>query len=277
LHKTAKIFLILFAFVFSNIQAQSGVLQKGENLTYVVRYGFIKLGEVTFHLTDSFTEDSSKIYTANATMKSYEGIPFVGINYTFETMMKQIRGQVVSIEFHSSDFKEEHGEKYKVNSDYYFLYDSNFIKVNKYRTNPSGVYQYDMTDKKFPIGKGEYYQDGLSMFYNARLASLKKSSESRKNTLVFVNEKESSLKYSFNFTRDAVSGDLVDYDMASIKIAGVADFVGVLGVTGEFEAWLSDDDARVPLKAKFNIMIGSVTLELSSYTRSGWTPPRYSN
>ncbi|HPS65076.1 MAG TPA: DUF3108 domain-containing protein [Ignavibacteria bacterium] len=276
MHKTAKIFLILFAFVFSNIQAQSRVLQKGEDLIYVVRYGFIKLGEVTFHLTDSFTEDSSKIYTANATMKSYEGIPFVGINYTFETMMKQIKGQVVSIEFHSSDFKEQHGEKYKVNTDCYFLYDSNFIKVNKYRTNSSGVYQYDMTDKKFPITQGEYYQDGLSMFYNARLASLKKSSESRRNTLVFVNEKESSLKYSFNFARDAVSGDLVDYDMAAIKIAGVADFVGVLGLTGEFEAWLSDDEARVPLKAKFNIMIGSVTLELSSYTRSGWTPPRYS-
>ena len=274
MHKSGKIFLLLFVLVFSNTQAQSRVLQKGEDLIYVVKYGFIKLGEVTFHLTDSFTEDSNKIYTANATMKSYEGIPFVGINYTFETMMKQLKGQIVSIEFHATDFKDEKGEKYKVNSDYYFLYDSSFIKVIKYRTNSNGVYQYMDTNKKIAILKDEYFQDGLSMFYNARLSSIKKSQDNRRNTLVFINDKESTLKYSFNFARDAVSCDIVDYDIASIKIAGVADFVGILGVTGEFEAWLSDDEARVPLKAKFNIMIGSVTLELISYNRYGWIPPR---
>ncbi len=275
MQKAAKIFLLIFVFVISNIQAQSKVLQKGEDLTYVVRYGFIKLGEVTFHLTDSFTEDSTRVYTANATMKSYEGIPFVGINYQFETMMKYLRGQVVSIEFHSTDFKDEHGEKYKVNTDYYFLYDSCFIKLNKFRTNSSGVYQNEITDKKIPFDKGVYYQDGLSVFYSARQNSVKKSGESRKNVLMFVNEKESTLRYSFDFKKSAVSGDLVDYDVAAIKIAGVADFVGVLGLTGEFEAWLSDDDARVPIKGKFNIMIGSVTLELISYNRQGWTPPKY--
>jgi len=260
--------------IFTNIQAQSKILQKGEDLTYVVKYGFIKLGEVSFHLTDTFTEDSNKIFTAKADMKSYEGIPFLGIHYVFETMMRQLKGQVISIEFHSTDFKDEKGEKYKVNSDYYFLYDSNFIKINKFRTNSSGLYQSEISDMRIPFDKGKTYQDGLSMFYTARINSLQKS-ERRRNENVFVNEKESSLKYSFNFTRDAVSGDLVDYDIASIKIAGVADFVGVLGLTGEFEGWLSDDEARVPLKAKFNIMIGSVTLELKSYNRAGWTPPKF--
>ena len=95
------------------------------------------------------------------------------------------------------------------------------------------------------------------------------------NIKVFINEKESSLKYSFDQNRDVVSTGLVDYDMAGIRIAGVADFVGVVGLTGEFEGWFSDDDARVPLKARFNIIIGSVTLELKSYIRPGWVPPKY--
>jgi hypothetical protein len=95
------------------------------------------------------------------------------------------------------------------------------------------------------------------------------------NVPVYINEAISSVKYSFNINRDVVSTSNIDYDISVIKVAGVADFVGVFGLTGEFVGWLSDDDYRIPIKANFNVQIGSISLELHSYKRKGWNPPKF--
>lgn len=76
---------------------------------------------------------------------------------------------------------------------------------------------------------------------------------------------------------DVVSTDAIDYHVAVIKIAGVADFVGLFGLTGEFISWLSADEARIPIKAQFNVSIGSISLELEKYKRTGWEPPKFTN
>jgi hypothetical protein len=55
---------------------------------------------------------------------------------------------------------------------------------------------------------------------------------------------------------------------------GRADFVGIFGLTGGFEGWFSNDEARVPIMAKMKVLIGSVTIELMRWNRPGWTPPR---
>lgn len=276
--KYSILLLLLIIFVNNNIHPQEKVLQAGESLVYTVYFGFIKLGEVRIFLNNPYYENRRKIYSASAKMFSYEGIPFVGVKYFFDTKMRDDKTGVVSEEFRSSDFKDESsGGKMIIRTEYDFDYysnkDTNFIKIKKYKDTDPGHPELDTVIK---FEKGKEYQDGLSILYNARMNSFQKGSEGRKNIKVYINEKESSLKYSFDQNRDAVSTGLVDYDMAGIRIAGVADFVGVVGLTGEFEGWLSDDDARVPLKARFNIIIGSVTLELKSYIRPGWSPPKYS-
>lgn len=269
--------LLLIISVNYNIHPQEKVLQAGESLIYTVYFGFIKLGEVRVFLNSPYYESRRKIYSASAKLFSYEGIPFVGVKYFFDSKMRDDKTGVVSEEFRSSDFKDESaGGKMIVRTEYDFDYytnkDTNYIKIRKYKDTDPGNPEMDTTTA---FEKGKEYQDGLSILYNARLNSFQKGSEGRKNIKVFINEKESSLKYSFDQNRDVVSTGLVDYDMAGIRIAGVADFVGVVGLTGEFEGWFSDDDARVPLKARFNIIIGSVTLELKSYIRPGWVPPKY--
>ena len=122
----------------------------------------------------------------------------------------------------------------------------------------------------FKLEKDKLYQDGLSLFYNARLQSLSdktKETGERYNVPVYINEKESSVRYSFNTKPENVDIDMVDYDIKCIRVAGVADFVGVFGLTGEFAGWFSDDEWRVPIKAKFNVTIGSITLELTSFKK----------
>ncbi len=248
-------------------------MEQGEELDYTVYFGFIKLGSVKFRLNNVYTENKKKYYSAVADIKSFEGIPFIGIHFIFESVMLQEKNGLITTEFHSTEFKSsDAGGKMKINTDYFFDYDSNQIRIKKF-TDPGSSIVMDTTAS---FTKGREYQDGLSIFYNARINSLQKS-DSRRNVYVYINEKESSVKYSFNYNRDAISGDIADFDLAAIKVAGIAQFIGILGLTGEFEGWLSDDDFRVPYKARFNITIGSVTLELNSYKRAGWQPPKFND
>jgi hypothetical protein len=246
----------------SSLKAQDKVLEVGEELTYEVYFGFIKLGKVNFKVTNSYNEDKKEYYTAKADMKSYAGVPFVDINYIFETAMLNDKKELYSSSFYSTEFKK----KSITRIEYDFDYDKREIIVQKETDN-------ELSDSmRVKFDENIHYQDGLSIFYNARLQSF---SNKNYNMPVFVNDKQSSLKYSFNINEDVVDIDLFDYDVKAIKVAGVADFVGVMGLTGEFAGWLSADEYRIPLKASFNVIIGSVTLELVSYKRKNWIAPRF--
>ncbi|MEE8115035.1 MAG: DUF3108 domain-containing protein, partial [Nitrososphaerales archaeon] len=74
--------------------------------------------------------------------------------------------------------------------------------------------------------------------------------------------------------RSTVETDFVDYPVDVIGFEGRAEFVGIFGMTGDFEGWFSTDEARVPILAKMKVIIGSVTLELMQWKRLGWKPPR---
>ncbi len=253
-------YILLILLLTCNSFAENKMLEVGEELTYKVYYGFIKLGEVKFKIS-SF-DASTKKYTTTAELKNYEALPLVKINYFFESTIINIRDSIYSYRFYSSEFKEK-----DINHiDYTFDYEKGVIIAKSDRN-----FQNEES-KEIKIDANKRFQDGLSLFYNARLHSLV-----NKNYIVpvYINSQESTVNYSFNMNKDVVSSDLKSYDMSAIKILGTAHFKGVFGLTGEFVGWLSDDDARVPLKAKFNVSIGSVTLELTSYKKKNWSPPVY--
>lgn len=255
--------IILFVLLgTTSLNAQEKVLEVGEELTYEVYFGFIKLGKVKFKVTNNYSENKKEFCTAKAEMKSYDGVPFVDVNYIFETTMQNEKKELYSTAFYSTEFKKKSISRVE----YDFDYDKREIDITKETDNEL----HDSMIVKFD--ENIRYQDGLSIFYNARLQSF---SNKNYNMPVFVNEKQSSLKYSYNINEDVVNIDLFDYDIKAIKIAGVADFVGVMGLTGEFAGWLSADEYRIPLKASFNVIIGSVTLELIDYKRKNWIAPKF--
>jgi hypothetical protein len=263
-----KILLIIpMCLLFSNSFAQDKVIEVGEMLRYKVYFGFIPLGEVEFKINKTYTEDKKEHITAKAQIKSLKDIPFVDVDYIFESVMikekEDDQSRIYSEKFNSSEFKNKaiHATSYDFN------YKERFIQVTK---DVDGMNVEEFT--KVSIDSNTYFQDGLSIFYDARLHSF---SNRNFNVPVYINEQISSVKYSFNINKDIVSVGKIDYDISAIKIAGVADFIGVFGLTGEFVGWLSDDEARIPIKANFNVQIGSISLELHSYKRTGWNPPRF--
>ncbi|MEO8209539.1 MAG: DUF3108 domain-containing protein [bacterium] len=254
-----KVFLIIAVFILivESGYSQSKILLEGEELNYVVYYGFIKLGEVNMKVISKKKENDKTIYISKSSMKSYKGIPFVSLNSIFESEMVYDGRELYSRRFKAVEYKKDA----TIIIEYNFNYDSNYVNVRKDNNGKTEL------NEKIKFNANVKFQDGLSLFYLARL-----NSYSADNFLipVFMNEVETSVKYFFSTKSEDVSISISDNDINCIRCNGIANFEGIFGLTGEFIGWFSNDDARIPIKSQLNVMIGSITLELDSYKRNGW-------
>jgi hypothetical protein len=116
------------------------------------------------------------------------------------------------------------------------------------------------------------YQDGLSLFYFARMRT---GQQKKVNVPVFINEKYE--KTYINFYKDVEDMDIdaVDYDIDCVRLDGETEFRGIFGLTGYFEGWFSNDQYAIPIVAKMQVLIGSITLELKNWNKKEWMPPKY--
>ena len=231
----------------------SKVLVVGEELVYNVRYGFIDLGQVKI-----VTKGKSRGgYNAQATIQSYSGVPFVSLLAIYET--------TIDSSMYSRDFfarTVENGDQQFAR--YSFQYDKNRV-VMELGSRDSVVEHRDT------VSLETFYHDGLSLFFFAREQLF---SGKMMNIPTFVREKKATTMIDFKRSRKSVETDFIDYPVDVVGFDGKAGFVGVFGLTGDFEGWFSNDDARVPIKANMKVIIGSVTLELVSWKRPGWKPPQ---
>jgi hypothetical protein len=254
--------LLLFAVAGMSIphSSQSGsanappskVLLEGEELVYNVRYGFIDLGQVKI-VTKGKTRGG---YHAQATIQSYSGVPFVSLLAIYET--------TIDSAMYSRDFfarTVENGDQQFAR--YTFQYDKKRV-VMELGSRDSVVEHRDT------VSLETFYHDGLSLFFFAREQLF---SGQMMNIPTFVREKKATTTIDFKRSHRSVETDFIDYPVDVIGFDGNAGFVGVFGLTGDFEGWFSNDEARVPIKANMKVIIGSVTLELVSWKRPGWQPP----
>ncbi len=259
--------LISTQFLFPKVKSfESGFysnkkLQVGEELTYVVSYSLIKLGEVKLKIKDKKVSNGKTYYSTIAYIDSYSGIPFVNLHQIYES---KITEECISL-FFRGIVKEE---KYSTFTEYNFDYDKSKINVRKGKIRPYELW----TDSSTTLEKK--YQDGLSIFYYARMNFGKKQSV---NVPCFVKEEKVFTKINFYTENIPVSIDAVDYDIDCLRLDGETDFVSVFGLTGYFEGWFSNDEASIPIVAKMKVIIGNVTLELKNWKREGWKPPKHNS
>ena len=229
----------------------------GEELIYNVRYGFIDLGQVKIVSGERTREDSSTIFRSDAQIQSYQGVPFVDLHAVYHST------------FDSTGFSHYFLGKSRENEDwsfseYFFQYDHDRV-VMKVGSEGETIERQDTVLLESP------YHDGLSLFYYAREHLF---SGSPMSIPTLVKEEKGSTFIDFKGERDVIESDFIDYPIDVVAFEGMAGFVGLFGLTGDFEGWFSNDEARVPIKANMKVIIGSVTLELIGWTRDGWEPPR---
>ncbi|GAB4297037.1 MAG: hypothetical protein Kow0098_20830 [Ignavibacteriaceae bacterium] len=261
-------FIIIFSFTTYAFGRASSVnadtikrkLVAGEELTYLVKYAFINIGEVKIVTQDQFIKDGKKFYKTLAYIDSYEGLPFVDLHQVYESVFSE---NLEPVYFKGTMFEED-----TTFTEYFFNYENSTIRIRKGSNHPYKIW----TDSVAHFEK--IYQDGLSIFFYARMGFGKEYTD---EIPCFVAEKKE--KTVINFFDDIVdvSIDAVDYDIACLKLEGYTDFISVFGLTGEFSGWFTNDEASIPVAAKMNVIIGSIYLELIDWKREGWKPPAYKN
>lgn len=235
----------------------SGVLVEGEELVYNVRYGFIDLGQVKIVVTHGVRTGSYTAYQGKAYIDSYPKVPFVDLHAIYESLIDS----AVYARFFVGKLKDKgHWDM----SRYRFDYDRNRVLIE--------VADFDtIVTKRDTLAITSRYHDGLSLFFFARDQLF---SHQKINIPTLIKEEKVVTYIDFTGERSSVELDGIDYPIDVIGFEGRADFVGIFGLTGGFEGWFSNDDARVPIMAKMKVLIGSVTIELMRWTRPGWAPPR---
>jgi len=251
--------LVLLLLINSRTFSQSEVLYDGEELYYEVNYSFINIGWAKFNTEKMPGKEN--FYTTRAKLKSNNSLPFVDVDYDFISDIELKNGKIIPHKFTAYQYKD--GKKSTLVTT--FNYDSSFVKL--YKTGYDGNIEVDTK-----ISTSTIFQDGLSIFYYARYNSVQTRTE---YVPVIMHTDTSLMKIDFSNTKKDVEISEADYDIASVYLEGFSYFKAVFGLTGDFSGWFSYDEARIPLKAKLQVEIGSISLELKSWKHGSWQPPKY--
>lgn len=231
----------------------------GEELYYDVRYLGLSIGELKFMINRRYNKNGKPVFEASVDIKSNPAIPFVKLSQLYNSV---IEGEIYS-RFFRGIVRNDDDTTY---TDYNFHYEAKKIYMQRgsYTKNEKWIDTIFVADTLL--------QDGLSIFYFARFHS---NSSKKMSVPCFVDEKKVYTKINFYNKTEAIDINAINYDIACVKLDGSTDFVSVFGLTGDFEGWFTKDAASIPIKAKLNVILGSINLELKKWNRSNWTPPAY--
>lgn len=256
---------ILFIFVLSLSHLEADDFKfTSEYLEYEVYWKFLNLGRIKVWTEVKGDSVYSKIH-----VKSNPYIFFVNVDYTFES--KFHRGKLFDADLYVYEPKD--GTLIKTT----FTRDGNFIVAKQIDTRNG-----KLMGQKATAYPDRYYH-GITGFFVARILCgtgivvylpLLFSTEEKLEYPPFIVKVE-KVKFEFLEEREDIEISAFNSEIRTIKFSGYAPFVSkeLAGITGEFSGWLSDDWARVPIKATFNTFLGVVQLELSKWEKNDWFPP----
>ena len=244
---------------FYTSSKETKILVVGEDLTYVVKYAFFNLGEVRFNVVEKTHIGNTPVYKTIAYIDSYPDLPFVSLHQVYESY---IDSSLFPLKFFAMIFNDD-----SVFVEYNFIGKSK-IEMQKGKIDKSRLWL-DST-----ANVDTRMQDGLSILYFARMNF---GQDQELSVPCFVNEKQESALLNFHNQSEPINIDAVEYQIDCLYLDGYTDFVSVYGLTGNFEGWFSNDEFSVPIKAKMNVIIGSINLELIKWNDKIWNPPLYKN
>ncbi len=239
------------------------VLQLGEELEYRVSYSFFTIGTIRFKITDREERDGRVVYRAHTFIDSNPSLSWLAdVHIRFYGEMDEASFSYSWI----GDDSTSSGVEYRMIQ---FDYPNNKMYYSVGRKDLKGNRHAERIDTVVVQNKG---QDGLSLFFYAR----DRVRQKKKETIpTFIDNKEVLTHINFLFEKTDMDIDAVDYPVDVIHFDGRADFTGVFGLTGGFEGWFSNDDARIPITARMKVILGSIKVELVKWKRGNWTPPRF--
>jgi hypothetical protein len=239
-------------------RAGSEMMYVGEELTYRVSYLNITLGTIRT-ITEPFTSvDGKRVAKVKIFIDSHPNIPFVSLHSIYESWID------TSITFsHKFNANTQVEDKQWEFDQYLFDYTKRSAKLEKWRKKEL------IKADSFEIKK--HFNDGSSLLFAARALLY---SGKTYNIPTVIMEKPVSTVVNFSGKKAQTEIDAVSYPVRTVYLNGDANWTGVYGLTGRFEGWFSEDEAHVPIFAKMNLYVGSVSIELQNWKRGTWKPPQ---
>ncbi len=252
--------LFLLIFLFSENKAQNKFRWViGEELTYKVKYGFLRLGTLTMQVVDSVRMDEQKVYKTMVHIDSNPMIFFVNMHSVYESYINE--------NFYPHLFLADEkidGKYYKTR--YRFDYLNKLIDVKMTDLEDTSK----IIIKKIPLD--EKMQDGMSLIFYAR-GNVHLAKE--ETLTAFYEAKKGKIFIRFKGKGDAMKIDALESSQQCYAVDGQANIKAIAGFGGKYEGWFATDPQAPPLKAKLKVFIGYVTVELEAW--KNWFGSNVSN
>jgi hypothetical protein len=234
--------------------------QYGEKLVYEVSFMGMTIGTIETYTMKNQTIKGDKTHHVRSKIKSAKGIPYVDLDVEFDSWMDP------SFAYSHKFMSTSVSDGTKVYEEALFDYDNNTIDVTMTK-NGKKV-------QDFERELNRKVNDGCSLFFMAR-----KYMDRNKTVKVptYIEDENSLTVINFHNRVETAEVDAIDYPVRTKYLNGTAKWEGLYGLSGDFEGWFSDDEAAVPIRAKMNVYVGTVNIELVSWDRDGWTPPKASS
>jgi hypothetical protein len=232
---------------FTYRKIQNNAFGVGERLSFSVNYGFINAGDAVMSIPSIDTIAGRPCYRVEFTVNSLQSFAWI----------------------------------YKVEDHYLTFIDVDAIAPLKFEQHiREGTYRRDFiaqfdqarhvaktTEGEYPIP--EYVHDIMSAFYFARTIDFSGYQPGQQTTLHnFYKDKSYELVVRFLGRQE------LEVEAGTFKTVVVEPLVregGLFKSEGRIVIWLSDDDRKIPVRVNTKVVIGSIDVELTSY--SGLTGP----
>ena len=217
------------------------VFKVGEELTYKLKYGFVTAAEATLSVKASDLKfDNKPVYQLVALGKT---------SGSFDIFHK-VRNRYDSF-IHQTDLMP-------------FLYTENIREGNYKRNDKARFHQEQkkvVSNKGTFIGKEQTF-DILSAYYFARSLDLNKVKTNAKFKMTyFLNDGLSDLEI-FYIGKERVKTNMGYFNC--LKFNPSIQAGRVFRDDSKLYLWITDDGNRIPVKAQVEVLVGTVTMELTS-------------
>lgn len=222
-----------------------------ESFTYEVRYGFMRLGDITVTSLRDTTLNGRNAYTFTNIIESNQSIPLVGYRENhYHSIFTHNDSIPYGLRFWVDKLHDEMDEAYRFDFDY----------------DRGQVVSFEEQEPVDTLDLDHRADSGPVLFYLGRLFA---GTDADIHYPIYIEHGErGGVDLTFSPEVHSYSSEAFpDQELETFKVSGNADFEGPFGFTGEFEGRFKADEYRIPLEARVSVWVGNVRIRLVDYER----------
>jgi len=246
-----SVLAVIFFMFNASYSISNDIFSSGEILVYNVSYIGIDIGRVEVKSVGNDQINGINTYKTITNINTYPEIPFIDFRVIYREWMD--RSLHYSHKFVTNTFYEKDDWGY---GEMNFDYNKQYLNIKSWRHNEIEWEKHFKSDKK--------YCNGLTIIFLIR-----KYAHERKSIKVpaILNNDTTSAWINLSGEKEDIYVNALGKNVSCYKAAGRIEMTGLYGLAGDFNVWITADNARIPVQAKVNIILGSAFIELLEVKR----------